>query len=67
MPPSGRCIGVKNPFDQLWGAVSLRKVMQQPGIVLFGGRPDNRVGEQLFGQVGYGLDDVFIRFHKIVF
>ena len=67
VPPSGRCIGVKNPFDQLRGAVSLRKVMQQLGIVLSGGRPDDRIGEQFFGQIGYGLDDVFIRFHKIVF
>ena len=41
--------------------------MQQLGIVLSGGRPDDRIGEQLFGQIGYGLDDVFIRFHKIVF
>ena len=63
--PSGRCIGVEDPFDQLRGTVSLREVMQQPGIVLSGGLPDDRIGEQFFGQVGYGLDDVFIRFHRI--
>ena len=40
--------------------------MQQPGIVLSGGRLDDLIGEQLFGQVSYGLDDVFIRFHKIL-